>query len=76
MIEAQEYARVDDYGNGRTETFWNGIITGHPETNGSGETREQMRGYVLIAYNRDNPDQPAVAEDLHWTELTERPEWA
>lgn len=76
MIECLEYAREDEYAGGRKEVFWVGIVEGHLEMNGSGETREQMRGYVLFAWNRDNPDQPAVAEDLHWTELTERPEWA
>jgi hypothetical protein len=76
MIEALEYARVEKYGDGHEETFWAGIIADHEEMNGSGETREQMREYVLVAYNRDNPDQPATAEDLQWTELTERPGWA
>jgi hypothetical protein len=74
MIECLEYAREDEYPWG-TQTFWTGIVDGHPECNGSAERQDRMRGYVLFAYNRDHPDAEVTAEDLHWTELTDRPEW-
>jgi hypothetical protein len=69
MVEVETY-QDPEFGN------WAGAVVGHPEMNGSGETEAQMRGYIVVAWNRDNPDDPKSLEDFNFTQLDERPEWA
>lgn len=71
MINAESYHVTE-----HERDVWAGIVTGHPETNASGLTEHEMLSYLVVAWNRDNPeDQVSGPDAFTVTRLTEWPEW-